>query len=139
MHAILEAAYNKISDDLQQKLSAIGLLIFRVGISVGMIFHGIPKLTNFAERAPRFIDPFGIGPEATLALAGVTEIVASIALILGLFSRLSSFALFLSMAIAVYYFTNELAMIYMLGYAALMLTGAGQYSSDQMLADRFRK
>ena len=139
MPAILEAAYSKLSTDLQKKLTDIGLLIFRIGISIGMITHGIPKLTNFAERAPRFIDPFGIGSEATLALAGITEITASIALMMGLFSRLSSLALFLSMGIAVIYFKSELAMIYMLGYAALMLTGAGLHSADRMLSDKFRK
>lgn len=139
MHAILEAAYSKLNAEMQKKLTDIGLLILRIGISIGMFSHGIPKLANFAERAPRFIDPFGIGSEATLALAGVTEIAASIALIIGLFSRLSSLALFFSMGIAVYYFGHELAMLYMLGYAVLMLTGAGQYSADRMLSDKFRK
>ena len=139
MQAILEAAYSKLSQELQQKLTNIGLLIFRIGISIGMFTHGIPKLTGFAERAPQFINPFGIGSEATLALAAFTEIIASITLIIGLFSRLSSLALFFSMGIAVYYFGHELAMIYMLGYAALMLTGAGKYSADRMLSDKFRK
>ena len=137
MQAIISSFYGSASPELRQKLSSLGLLVMRAGLSIGMWTHGWPKLVNYAERAPNFINPFGIGPEATLALAILAELLGSIALTVGLFSRLSAAALAFSMAIAAYYFGHELAYIYMLAYIGLILTGPGRYSIDQMIYKRY--
>ena len=136
MLSTLQSAYTVVTPELKKQLSSMGLLIMRVGLSIGMWSHGWPKLVHFSERAPNFVNPFGIGPEATLSLAIMAELLGSIALTVGLFSRLSASALAFSMAIAAYYFGHELAYIYMLAYIALILTGPGRYSIDQMVYKR---
>ncbi|MET4695886.1 DoxX family protein [Endozoicomonas lisbonensis] len=137
MQHIISSFYGTASPELRQKLSSLGLLIMRAGLSIGMWTHGWPKLVNYAERAPKFVDPFGVGPEATMALAIMAELLGSIALTVGLFSRLSASALAFSMAIAAYYFGHELAYIYMLAYIGLIFTGPGRYSIDQFIYKRY--
>lgn len=137
MQTIISSFYGSASPELRQKLSSLGLFIMRAGLSIGMWTHGWPKLVNYAERAPSFVNPFGIGSEATLVLAILAELLGSIALTIGLFSRLSAAALAFSMAIAAYYFGHELAYIYMLAYIGLIFTGPGRYSIDQMIYKRY--
>ena len=61
------------------------LLIFRIGISILMLFHGVPKLISFfSSEEIQFADPLGVGQTMTLAVAVLAEFVCSIMLILGL-------------------------------------------------------
>lgn len=127
----------------QQKFPAvedIALLITRVGIGLAMLTHAIPKLMNFAALSQTFFDPFGLGSQLSLIMALFAELVCSIALILGIFTRLASAMLLFTMLIAVYmvgmlkgWAGNELATIYCFVYGLLIAFGGGKYSLENSL------
>ncbi len=68
-----------------------------------MLTHGYPKLMMLLDgRAESFPDPLGVGSLISLILAILTEVVASVFLILGLFTRFSAIALMITMVVAVF-------------------------------------
>ncbi|WP_222939636.1 DoxX family protein [Photobacterium sp. BZF1] len=118
----------------------IALLITRIGIGLAMLTHAIPKLMNFAALSQTFFDPFGLGSQLSLIMALFAELVCSIALILGVFTRLASAMLLFTMLIAVYmvgmlkgWAGNELATIYCFVYGLLIVFGGGKYSLEKTL------
>ena len=48
-----------------------GLLLMRVGFSVGMITHGYGKFLKVIQGNFEFGDPIGIGPTFSLILAAI--------------------------------------------------------------------
>ncbi|MBZ0244244.1 MAG: DoxX family protein [Bacteroidales bacterium] len=125
-------------------LFAIWLFINRVGVSAFMLTHGYPKLLMLLDgRAESFPDPLGVGSLTSLILAILTEVVASVFLILGLFSRFSAFALFITMAVAVFvvhtgdpFGTLEKALLYLFIYLNIIVFGPGKFSIDAVLSKR---
>jgi putative oxidoreductase len=120
-----------------------GLLILRVWLGLSMLLlHGMAKIQNFEAMAPKFLDPFGIGSKASLGLAVFAEVVCSVLLVAGLFTRLGALMLAITMGVA---FTlahkaglsreagGELAFIYLAGYVTLFFAGAGKFSADAKL------
>src|SRR5688572_1847800 len=79
----------------------IGLLLLRVGIGAMMLFtHGLPKLMSFSEKAADFPDPLGVGSTVSLSLAILGEVVGSICVMLGLFTRVGAVPLAITMLVA---------------------------------------
>jgi putative oxidoreductase len=115
-----------------------GLLILRVGVAGLMLTHGIPKLIKlFGSEEILFADPFGLGPGITLFLAVFAEFLCSILILIGLGTRLAVIPLIITMASAIFlihgedaFKNKELAVIYLLIYLVLLLTGAGKYALD---------
>jgi putative oxidoreductase len=114
-----------------------GLLIFRVGAGLSLMTHGWPKLQNFSERASKFADPFGIGPEISLGLVVFAEFFCSLLLAIGLYARLALIPLIINMATIVFvvhgddpFGEKELAVLFLVSFAALFFTGPGKYSID---------
>lgn len=125
-------------------LFAIWLFINRVGVSAFMLTHGYPKLLMLLDgRAESFPDPLGVGSLTSIILAILTEVVASVFLILGLFSRFSAIALFITMAVAVFvvhagdpFGTLEKALLYLFIYLNIIVFGPGKFSIDAVLSKR---
>ncbi|MCK9451944.1 MAG: DoxX family protein [Bacteroidales bacterium] len=125
-------------------LFSIWLFINRVGVSAFMLTHGYPKLLMLLDgRTESFSDPLGVGSLASLILAVLTEVVASVFLILGLFSRFSALALFITMAVAVFvvhaadpFGTLEKALLYLFAYLNIIVLGPGKFSIDAVLSKR---
>ena len=125
-------------------LFAIWLFINRVGVSAFMLTHGYPKLMMLLDgRTESFPDPLGVGSLTSLILAILTEVVASVFLILGLFSRFSALALFITMAVAVFvvhtddaFGTLEKALLYLFIYLNIIVLGPGKFSIDAVLSKR---
>ena len=125
----------------------LGLLIIRIGFSAAMLTHGWPKLMKLIEQKnPRFPDPLGIGDYPSLILAVVGEVVAPVLLIMGLKTRLSAIPAVATMVVALFvvhggdpFKKQELALLYLLGFSALLLTGGGRYSVDGMLKARKKR
>ena len=125
-------------------LFAIWLFINRVGVSAFMLTHGYPKLMMLLDgRTESFPDPLGVGSLTSLILAILTEVVASVFLILGLFSRFSALALFVTMAVAVFivhvgdpFGTLEKALLYLFIYLNIIVFGPGKFSIDAILSKR---
>lgn len=116
----------------------VALLVLRVGISLLMLTHGVPKLiTLFGGEEIQFFDPYGLGVEASLTLAVIAEFLCSILLILGLGTRLAVIPLMVTMLTAIFvvhiddvFTRQELPLLYLLVYTVLLITGAGKYALD---------
>ena len=123
---------------------ALGLLLLRVATaSMLLLGHGWGKLAGFAERSTRFADPIGIGPAPSLALAVFAEFFCSIAIVLGLFTRLAVIPPIILLLVAGLiahggdpWRVKELAFVYLAAFATLLMTGAGRFSLDAALARR---
>ncbi|MCL6219247.1 DoxX family protein [Zunongwangia pacifica] len=123
------------------------LLIFRIGISILMLFHGVPKLMSFfSSEEIQFADPLGVGQTMTLAVAVLAEFVCSIMLILGLGTRVATIPLIVTMAVAAIIVhapdglvKQELPFLYLLSYVLLFYTGAGKFSLDHYLMYKAEK
>ena len=121
----------------------LALLVLRLWIGLEMlILHGTDKLLHFTTYAPKFFDPFGIGPTASLALSVFAEFFGSLLIILGLFTRWSALVLAINMAVAFVgvhkavlkgEHGGELAFLYLMAYAVIFLAGPGRISADKIL------
>lgn len=126
----------------------LGLLLIRVVIGALMAFIGYEKLIHFNELV---VDDFwaknvsflGMKGAVPLALTVFAEFFCSLLLIVGLFTRVSSFILFFCMAyIFLVIFPGSMvskgehgvelntAFTYFVIYLGLFFTGAGKYSLD---------
>ncbi|MEK6555118.1 MAG: DoxX family protein [Bdellovibrionota bacterium] len=113
-----------------------GLLILRLFAGVTMLLgHGLPKLGRYSELSSTFPDPIGVGSELSYFMAVGAEVGGAVLLALGLFTRLSSAALFMTMAVAFFvvhgndpFGDKELAFIYMGMFMTLFCTGPGAYA-----------
>ncbi len=118
----------------------IALLILRLGLGFTMIYgHGWGKLMRFFADDPiQFSDPFGLGPEISLALVTFAEVICAALLAVGLFSRLATIPLIITMLVAAFYahiddpFSRmEKPIMYLIAYVSLLLAGPGWYSLDE--------
>lgn len=122
------------------------LLVLRLWLGLTMLLnHGLGKLTKFGDMSGDFLDLFGIGSTASLALAVFAEAFCSVLLVIGLVTRFAALNLAATMLVAFAIVhdmkltgerSGELAFIYLAGYVALLLAGPGRYSADACL---FRK
>lgn len=115
-------------------------LILRLTLGLLMLSHGIPKLMKLINGTMEFGDPIGIGVPASLTLTVFAEVVCSVLIIIGLWTRLALIPLMITMAVAIFIVhindglsTMELALMYFLSYCALFLLGSGKYSFDAIL------
>ena len=122
-----------------------GLLMLRLSIGCFMfIGHGLPKLIHFDEMFHTFADPLHISHEASYILVVFAEALCSILIILGLWTRLALLPLLIDMlVIAVLVDLHqpwnkvEFALLYFVAYTTLFVTGAGRYSLDYRLFERW--
>lgn len=121
-------------------LEDVSLLLVRIGIGLAMLTHAIPKLVNYSTLSQTFFDPFGLGSQVSLTMALSSELVCSLLLILGLFTRFSAAMLLFTMGIAVYmvgmakgWAGNELATVYCFVYVLLITFGGGKYSLERRI------
>ncbi|MBI3927829.1 MAG: DoxX family protein [Armatimonadetes bacterium] len=106
------------------------------------INHGWGKFANFAERSEKFA-AIVISPTVSLALATFAEFFCAILVVVGLATRLSLIPLIITMAVAFLIahagdpFTDkEPALLYLIAYSVLFLSGPGRFSLDTMLFGR---
>ncbi len=115
----------------------LGLLILRVGISLLMIPHGWSKLEQLRTNPDDFYNFLGLGSELSLLLTVIAEFFCSILLILGIGTRLILIPLMIAMLVAVFmvlvdrpFADKELALLYLVPYLTLFITGPGKHSLD---------
>ncbi|ATC63504.1 DoxX family protein [Nibricoccus aquaticus] len=122
----------------------LALLVLRLWVGGSMLFlHGWPKLVAWGEKAASFADPFGIGAQASYALALLGEVGGSVLLIVGLFTRLGAALGAVTMGVAFFVAhggqlsgagNGELAFLYLGAYVTLLLAGGGFYAADIKIA-----
>lgn len=135
---------NTYSTNLNLKHVDLGLLIFRIGISALMLTHGTPKLIRaFSGEEIRFADPLGMGEVITFTFAVFAEFICSVLIILGLGTRLAAIPLIVTMAVVVFivhisdgFGSQELPLLFLLGFLLLFFTGGGKYSLDWFFLSR---
>lgn len=121
--------------------SDLSILLLRVGAGVLILTHGIPKLMNVLAGNFGFGDPIGIGPAASLVLATFAEAICGFLVLLGLGTRIASFVLIINMSVAALiahagdpFGIKEKAVLFLLLFIVIALTGGGKYSIDQKLS-----
>ena len=119
----------------------LALLLLRLSAGGFMLTHGLPKLQRIRSGELSFGDPLGLGPELSLVLVVFSEFVCSILVLLGLGTRLAVVPLMVTMGVAAFivhgddpFKKKELALIYLVAYLVLLLSGSGKYSLDRMLS-----
>ena len=116
----------------------VALLVFRTAIGGMMLTHGLPKAQRIFTGNWNFSDPIGLGPELSLFLAAFAEAGCSILIILGLWTRLASIPLIITMAVAAFirhapdpFSSKERALLYLFAFILLAFFGSGKYSLDR--------
>lgn len=132
------------SPSVRDRWQDAGLLLLRIAPSALLLTHGIPKLQKLmAGGEIKFFNFLGIGPTASLSLAVFGEVVAPVLVIVGLLTRWAAFPAAFTMIVAVVMVhgsdplgEKELALLYLLPFIVLMMTGPGRWSVDAWRAGR---
>jgi putative oxidoreductase len=116
-----------------------GLLVLRLWSALSLlVLHGWTKLTTFQQLADRFPDPLNVGHRNSLMLALVGEVVCTILVALGLFTRFAALGSAINMAVA-FFLANkaalksangELSFLYLAAFVVLVIAGPGAFSLD---------
>lgn len=114
----------------------LALLLLRVGFGGFMLTHGIPKIGMLSDPS-QFGDPIGLGTTVSLILCLIGEVVAPILLIIGFKTKWAAIPAAITMMVAAFIVhakddlgTKEHALLYLIAFVVLFLTGAGKYSLD---------
>ncbi|MEP6646583.1 MAG: DoxX family protein [Saprospiraceae bacterium] len=138
------AAINRIFNPLSRNWAIdLGLFLLRAGTGVLLVPHGIMKVNSFSEKADGFYNFMHLGGRVSMGLTIFAEVVCSILLVLGLFTRLTLIPLIITMIVAVFVINpnatlgdRESGLLYLVPYVVLFFTGPGRISMDQMLFGR---
>jgi len=122
--------------------SHLGMLVLRLNAGFFMLVnHGWPKFEKaLAGGEIKFYDFLGIGPKLSLYLAIGGEFIASLLIILGLYTRLASLPAAFTMFIAglVVHANDglhkmETALLFFFMFTAIGLLGPGKFSLDYLI------
>jgi len=116
-------------------------LLLRVGAGLlMMVNHGFDKLSHFAQKAPRFADPFHIGTTTSLSLVVFAEFFCAAFIVIGLFTRLAAIPLIIAMSVALFSAHNgdffgkgESAGLFLIVFTAILVLGPGKVSIDRLI------
>ena len=121
----------------------IALLIARIAGGAFMLTHGIPKLQKLQAGTGKFMNFMGLGSEMTGILAVCSEVGFALLLLIGLLSRVSAGVLAFTMIIAAFvahagdpFKNREMALMYLVIYLILLLSGPGRFSVDALLGKK---
>ena len=122
-----------------------GLLLLRSVPSGIMMTHGWPKFQRLldqwgSEEGVKFFDFMGLGPEISLVLTVLAELVAPALMIVGFKTRWAAIPAAFTMGVAAFVVhgsdplgDKELALLYLVCFAAVALLGPGKWSVDERL------
>ncbi len=121
-------------------------LILRLAFGgIMMLSHGKGKLNlilNWTSES-KFADPIGLGEYNSLTLTVFAEFICAMFLVLGLFTRVSSFLLAFTMGVAYFvihasdpFKQGEMSFIYFIVFTLLLFTGPGKYSIDALIGGK---
>lgn len=128
---------------ISPKLLSTGLLLLRLCLGGLMIAnHGWMKIINYESLKTQFFNFLGLGSEISLILAIIAEILCSILLIFGLYTRIALLPLLITMLVATgvhgwqVFGEAELSFIYFIGFVFLFIIGPGDKSIDARMNKR---
>ena len=120
-------------------------MCLRVFFGVLFFTHGIDKMANFNELSETFPNILGFGSYMSLMLSIFCEFCCSLFLITGLLVRLTVIPMIISMAVAFFdvhdglFPQGELALIYLVMFVILYITGPGRFSVDFLIDKKIQK
>ena len=125
----------------------VSLLILAVRVLFGILFfaHGVEKMVNFNILVNSFPDILGFGSYMSLMVAIFCEFCCSLFLIAGLLVRLTVIPMMIAMAVAFFdvhdgmFPEGELALIYLIMFIILYITGPGKFSIDYLIDKKIQK
>lgn len=128
---------------ISPKLLSVGLLLFRLCLGGLMIAnHGWMKIVNYEVLKTQFFNLLGLGSQISLILAITAEILCSILLIFGLYTRVVLIPLIITMLVAVgthgwqIFGEAEIGFLYLIGFLFLFIVGPGDKSIDARMNKR---
>jgi putative oxidoreductase len=130
---------NLLRIDLPSRYHDYGLLILRLVFGFSMIYgHGFGKLMRlFGAEEISFADPFGLGPVVSLVLVVFAEVICSLLVMAGLFTRAAVIPLIFTMATAFFaahfddpFGRQEKVILFGFAFLCLFFTGPGRFSLD---------
>ena len=118
--------------------SDLVILILRLSIAALMLTHGLPKLSKLlAGGEIQFADPIGLGSTLSLVLVVFSEVLCSAFIAIGYKTKLATLPLIFTMLVAAFIihindgiYKQEKAILYILVYLSLLITGSGRFSID---------
>ena len=123
----------------------LALLALRLLFGGLLMWHGVSKVAGLGGAAS-FPDPIGLGSTLSLYLVVFAEVACGAAVIVGAFFRLAIIPILVTMCVALFvvhrgqaFAAKELALIYLVVYALMFCTGAGELSLDNIIAKRLYK
>ena len=119
------------------------LLAVRIFVGVAMLTHGFPKLMMLLSGKIEFINFMGIGEKTSLILAVLAEVLCSLFVLLGLFTRFSVVPLIITMLVAALmvhgndpFAKQEMSLLYLFHYILIFVAGPGNISIDRMICKK---
>lgn len=106
----------------------------------GLLFynHGLLKMELFSEDPSGFPNPVNLGAQNTYYLVVFAEGFCAVLVLLGLFTRLASLPILVTLFLAVVSIhadnplsDKELPLLYLAVYIAIFLLGPGKFSLDE--------
>ncbi len=125
----------------------IAMLLLRLSFGTTLcVAHGWSKLMTYAEHAATFPDPLGVGAPVSLALVIFAEFFCALAVVAGLFTRLSAVPVIITMLVAFFvihghdtWATKEASFVYAAAFLCIAVAGAGNFSLDYVLSQMKQK
>ena len=125
----------------------VSFLILCLRVFFGVLFftHGLDKMMNFNELSETYPSVLGFGSYMTLMVSIFCEFCCSLFLIAGLMVRITVIPMIVAMAVAFFDVHDgmmpegELALIYLIMFLILYVTGPGRYSGDYLIDKKIRQ
>ena len=128
---------------ISPKTLSFGLLLFRLCLGGLMIVnHGWGKIVNLEVLKTQFFNFLGLGSQISLILAITVEILCSILLIFGLYTRVVLIPLIVTILVAIgthgwqIFGEAELGFLYLIGFVFFLIVGPGDNSIDARMNKR---
>jgi putative oxidoreductase len=117
----------------------LGLLLARLGFGGMLMTHGWGKLSKILAGDYSFADPIGLGEAPSLFLACGAEFFCALLVLLGVRVRWTAIPPAIAMAVASFFAhagdpfgRREKALLFLVGFATLALTGGGSYTIEAL-------
>jgi putative oxidoreductase len=123
---------------MKNNLPNLALAFLRIGASVMLLTHGIPKIERLFANTISFPDPLGVGASTSLTLAIIGEVIAPIFILVGFRTKLAAIITLINMLVITLihhssdpFGAKEKALLFALIFLVIILAGPGKYSIDK--------